>query len=466
MRDNRTVRWMLAGLAAAAVAGSASAASPTARPEDVGFSSARLERVTGLMQKEIDAGTFSGAVTLVARHGRVVHLQAQGLMDIESKRPMQTDSVFRIMSMTKPIVAVSILIMVEEGKVRLSDPVGRFIPELQDLRVAAPSAERRADTASAAESGGDAAPSANSGAGVAPGSSGTVAADRPITIRDLLTHTSGLMSGGASNARASFVAVRPGENYAQVLQRLKDVPLDFQPGTRWAYSPQYAFDTLVHVVEIVSGQPFDAFAKAHIFDPLGMKNTFFYSSKTRSDIATLYKHGDGGALEPVPDPGFMNGAYFSGGGGLHSTAEDYLQFASMLLNGGRLGDTRIVGRRTVDLMTSVFVPASTPGRNPGEAFGLGVRVVTDSAARETLLTAGSFGWSGAYNTHFFVDPSEDLVAIYMTQVSGLGARFELRNDFETAVMQALVDDAPTGTRVTSETATRPDALAAAGAGSR
>jgi CubicO group peptidase (beta-lactamase class C family) len=407
MRDDRRVGWRLAGLAAAAVAVAASAATPTARPEDVGLSSTRLERVTALMQREIDAGTFSGAVTLVARHGRVVLFKAQGLMDIGSKRPMPTDAVFRIMSMTKPIVAVSILMMVEEGKVRLTDPVGRFIPELGDLRVAAPGAESEKSTASV------------------PGSVPTVAAERPITIRDLLTHTSGLMSGGASRAQNSFVAVRPGE--------------------------------------IASGKPFDQFAKERIFDPLGMKNTFFYSGKKRPDIATLYSHNDKGALEPQADPPFMNGAYFSGGGGLHSTAEDYLQFASMLLGRGRLGNTRLLGRRTVDLMTSVFVPASTPGRQPGEAFGLGVRVVTDSAARDTLLSPGSFGWSGAYNTHFFVDPREDLVAIYMTQVTGLGARFQLRNDFETAVMQALVDDAPAGTRVTGEPAARPDAVAVAGA---
>jgi CubicO group peptidase (beta-lactamase class C family) len=437
MRSTRTVRWILAGAAAAAMTVSVSAAAPMAKPEDVGLSSARLERVGELMQREIDAGTFAGAVTLVARHGRVVHLQAQGLMDIASKKPMQTDAVFRIMSMTKPVVAVSILMMMEEGKVRLTDPVGRFIPELQDLRVAASNYE----------------------------AGGTVAADRPITIRDLLTHTSGLMSGGASSKQNSSVAVRPGEGYSQVLQRLKDVPLDFQPGARWAYSPQYAFDTLVRVVEIVSGKPFDEFAKERLFDPLGMKNTFFYSAKKRSDIATLYRHNDSGALETQPDPGFMNGKYFSGGGGLYSTAEDYLQFASMLLNGGRLGNTRILSRRTVDLMTSVFVPASTPGRSPGEAFGLGVRVVTDSAARNTLVSAGTFGWSGAYNTHFFVDPREDLVAIFMTQVSGLGLRFQVRNDFETAVMQALVDDAPASPRLTGEPAPG-DAVAQAGATSR
>jgi CubicO group peptidase (beta-lactamase class C family) len=268
------------------------------------------------------------------------------------------------------------------------------------------------------------------------------------------------MSGGASNAEGQFVAVRPGEGYEQVLQRLDKVPLDFQPGTRWAYSPQYAFDTLVRVVEIVSGQPFDAFAKARIFSPLGMNDTYFYTSEERSDVATLYTHGDDGALEPQPDPNFMNGTYFSGGGGLHSTAEDYLKFASMLLDGGQLGDARILGRRTVDLMTSVFVPASTPGRQPGEAFGLGVRVVTDSAARATLVSPGTFGWSGAYNTHFFVDPREDLVAIYMTQVSGLGARFELRNDFETAVMQALIDDAPA--RSTRERSAPRNSPAAAG----
>jgi CubicO group peptidase (beta-lactamase class C family) len=399
------------------VLASARAATPTVRPEDVGLSSARLERVAELMQRHIDAGTFAGAVTLIARHGRVAHFQAQGLMDLESKRPMQTDTVFRIMSMTKPVVALSILMMVEEGKVRLTDPVGKFIPELQALNVAVPSTES-AVSATARR---------------------TVAAERPITVRDLLTHTSGLMSGGASSTYAAAIVRKPGETLADVLPKLNHAPLDFQPGTRWAYSAQYGFDALARIVEVASGTSFDSFVKQRIFDPLGMADTFFYRPNAHARLATLYRH-DGGALRPQPDPAFMNGAYFSGGGGLSSTAEDYLKFAQMLANGGQLDGTRLVGPRVVELMASVFEPDTLPGRTPGEGFGLGVRVVSDSAARNTLLPPGSFGWSGAYNTHFFIEPEHNIVAIFMTQIANLESRGEIRNDFETAVMQAVVGE--------------------------
>ncbi len=396
-----------------------------ASPDSLGLSSERLERVAALMQRHIDARTFSGAVTLVARDDRIAYFRAQGLMDIETQRPMPKDAVFRIMSMTKPVVAVSILMMLEEGKVRLTDPVSRFIPELEGLAVADPAAPFAADAAEP------------SGAESASAPQETVPAAREITIRDLLTHTSGLMSGGASSAQE--VTIGAGESLADVLPRLEDAPLDFQPGTRWAYSPQFGFDVLVRVVELASGMPFDSFARQRIFDPLGMQDTFFYPAEGHPRLATLYRSADG-ALEETPDMPFVNGTYFSGGGGLFSTAEDYLQFASMLLNGGRLDDARLLSRKTVDLMTSVFVPDTLPGRNPGEGYGLGLRVVTDPAARNTLLSAGSFGWSGAFNTHFFVDPVERIVGVYMTQNAFLETRQQMRDDFETAVMQALVDD--------------------------
>jgi CubicO group peptidase (beta-lactamase class C family) len=243
------------------------------------------------------------------------------------------------------------------------------------------------------------------------------------------------MSGGASSTY-SF-AVGAGETLAQALPRLQSVPLDFQPGTRWAYSPQYGFDVLARVVEVVSGMPLDRFLEQRIFAPLGMKDTFFYRQGLDARKPTLYQRSDG-ALNKVPDAPWMNGAYFSGGGGLSSTAEDYLRFALMLANGGELDGTRLLGRRSVELMASVFAPDTLPGRNPGEGFGLGVRVVSDPAARNTWLSQGSFGWSGAYNTHFFVDPKEKVVAIFMTQVTALETRGQLRDDFETAVMQAIV----------------------------
>jgi CubicO group peptidase (beta-lactamase class C family) len=393
------------------------AATPTARPEEVGLSGERLQRINELIKRHIDAGTFSGAVTLVARHGRVAHLEAQGLMDIESRKPMQKDAIFRIMSMTKPIVGASIMMMIEEGKVRLSDPVSKFIPELKDLKVAV-------------------ALPGPAGLPTAPGTPTrfyTVPAEREITIRDLLTHTSGLVSGGVSNQEARSVALKGKETLADYLPRLGKVPLDFQPGTRWAYSAQAGFDTLARIVEITSGMPFDKFTKQRIFDPLGMKDTFFYPVEGNPRMATRYTRGPKG-LEKQNNPGFMNGAYFSGGGGLMSTAEDYLQFAQMLLNGGELNGKRLLGSRTVEVMTSVAAPDTLPGRPKGESYGLSVRVVNDPMARNSFMSAGTFGWSGAYGTHFFVDPQERIVGILMTQTPDQ----QVRVDFENAIMHAIV----------------------------
>src|SRR5262245_33036007 len=236
----RTARHTAAGFIAICLARGATlvwpiaAATPTARPEEVGLSTERLHRINDLIQRHIDAGTFSGAVTLVARQGRVAHLEAQGLMDIESRKPMQKDAIFRIMSMTKPIVGASIMMMIEEGRVRLTDPVSKFIPEMKDLKVAV-------TTPAAA------------GPPPAPGTPVrfyTVPAEREITVRDLLTHTSGLVSGGVSNREAQKVGIKGKETLADYLPRLGGVPLDFQPGTRWAYSAQAGFDTLARIVEI------------------------------------------------------------------------------------------------------------------------------------------------------------------------------------------------------------------------
>ena len=416
-----TLSLVLAGFCAFGV--SLYAAVSTARPEEVGLSAERLKRVTELMQRAIDAKTFSGAVTLVARNGRVAHFEAQGLMDLESKRPMQKDAIFRIMSMTKPIVGVAVMMLVEEGKVRITDPVGRFIPELQSLKATVLNT--------------DAVPQPTN-AIAAPLATRTVDAARPITLRDLLTHTSGLTSGGASAAQLSQVPIGPGESLSVVIPRLNRVPLDFHPGTRWAYSAQYGFDVLARVVEVASGMPFDRFTKQRIFDPLGMKDTFFYPATGNPRVATLYQSVNG-QLRSQPEGAWVNGAYFSGGGGLFSTAEDYLQFASMLMNGGQHEGRRLLSTRTVDLMASAFAPDTLPGRAAGEAWGLSMRVITDPALRNTFLSKGSFGWSGAYNTHFFIDPKEKIIAIYMTQSAYLETRAQMREDFETAVMQSIVE---------------------------
>ncbi|MGD2168055.1 MAG: serine hydrolase domain-containing protein, partial [Gammaproteobacteria bacterium] len=364
------IRFTVAMMCLSAAFLSLHAAAQVVSPESVGLSSSRLARVDDVMQRYMDEHRFAGAVTLVARDDRIAYFNAQGLMDIGSGRPMEREAVFRIMSMTKPVVAVAILMMVEEGRVRLTDTAARFIPKLGGLKV------------------------------TAAGNSDPVPASRDITVRDLLTHTAGFMTrGGASGEYPIKVGRR--ESLADVIPRLGDVPLDFEPGTRWAYSGQFAFDVLAHIVEIASGVAFDEFARERIFAPLGMNDTFFFPPDDHPRLTTLYQIVDG-KLTEIPESDFVNGRYFSGGGGLFSTAHDYLQFALMLLHDGELGGKRLIGRRTAELMHSAFIPDSLPGRDAGEAYGLGVRVVTDSAARNTLLSEGSFGWSGAFNTHFFI----------------------------------------------------------------
>jgi len=403
------------------------AAAPTGKPEDVGLSSERLKRVAELVQRHITAGSFSGAVTLVARNGRIAYHEAQGLMDLEAKKPMVKDGMFRIMSMTKPIVGVAILMMMEEGKVRLQDPVSKFVPEWKNMTVAVPQ---------------PAPPGARAG-GAAPGGRGgpapeprfyTVPVEREVTVRDLLTHTSGVVSGTNSNFANRAVAAGPKETLADYIPRLGKVPLEFQPGSRWAYSAAAGFDVLSRIVEVASGMPIDRFLKQRLFDPLEMKDTTYIVPTGNPRLAKLYTRAPEGGLRPGSDPGFMNGVYFSGGGGLVSTAPDYAQFALMLVNGGELNGVRILSPRLVELMGSVFAPDTLPGRPKGESYGLSVRVVNDPVARNSFLSEGSFGWSGAFGTHFWVDRKEKLIAVAMTQTSNQ----EFLRDFENMVMQSVV----------------------------
>ncbi len=396
---------------------------PTAKPEDVGISSDRLRKIHELMQRNIDDGNFAGAVTLVARHGRIAHFETHGMMDLESRKPMEKSAIFRIMSMTKPIVGVSILMLLEEGKVRLNDPASKFIPEFKNLKVAVPLPDPPASP-------------------FAPPSQApqeprfyTMPAEREITIRDLLTHTSGLVSGPISNSQNMNVIYKKGETIADYIPRLGSIPLEFQPGSKWAYSAQAGIDTLARIVEIVSGQTFDQFVKGRLFEPLEMKDTSFYPAETLNPrIATLYRKAPNG-LQKQDNPAFMNGTYLSGGGGLFSTAEDYARFGLMLANGGEFEGKRILGRRTIEMMRAVHIPDTLPGRNPGEGYGLTVRVISDFGAAGTALSNGSFGWSGAFGTHFWVDPKEKIVAVLMTQ----GGSIQLTADFEMAVMQAVID---------------------------
>jgi CubicO group peptidase (beta-lactamase class C family) len=427
----RTVRT---GLAVLAVIGSVTLASwpltaavPTAKPEEVGLSPDRLKHIGELVQRHIAAGSFSGAVTLVARNGRIGHHEAYGLMDLEAKKPMVKDGIFRIMSMTKPVIGVATLMMMEEGKIRLQDPVSRFIPEWRNMTVGVPL------PAQPAGRGAGAAPGGRTGGPASEPRYYTVPIEREITVRDLLTHTSGVVSGTISSAAARSVAATPKETLADFIPRLGKVPTEFQPGTRWAYSATAAWDTLSRIIEVTSGMPIDRFLKQRLFDPLEMKDTTYIEPAGNPRLVKLYSRSADG-LRPAQNPAFMNGVYFSGGGGLLSTATDYAQFALMLVNGGELNGVRYISPRAAELMASVFVPDTMPGRPRGEAFGLSVRVVNDPVARNSFLSEGSFGWSGAFGTHFWVDRKEKLIAIALTQTSNQ----EFLRDFENTVMQAVV----------------------------
>ena len=261
----------------------------------------------------------------------------------------------------------------------------------------------------------------------------TVPIEREVQVRDLLTHTSGVVSGTISNFANRAVGAGPKETLADYIPRLGKVPVEFQPGTRWAYSAAAGFDVLSRIVEVASGMPIDRFLKQRLFDPLEMKDTTYIVPTSNPRLVTLYTRGPDG-LRPGQNPGFMNGIYFSGGGGLVSTAPDYAQFALMLVNGGELNGVRILSPRLVELMGSVFAPDTLPGRPKGESYGLSVRVVNDPVARNSFLSEGTFGWSGAFGTHFWVDRKEKLIAVAMTQTSNQ----EFLRDFENMVMQSVV----------------------------
>jgi CubicO group peptidase (beta-lactamase class C family) len=397
---------------------------PTTKPEEVGLSAERLARINEMMKRHLAAGDFAGGVTLVARKGKIAHLEAHGVMDLESKLPMPKNAVFRIASMTKPVTGVAIMMMMEEGKLRITDPVSKFIPEFKDMKVA---------VASPAQ-GPPPPPPAAGQAAVAPRFY-TVPAERQITIRDLLTHTSGLASGPMGNSDVRKIARKPTETLADYIPRLALTALEFQPGTRWMYSAQAGMDTLGRIVEITSGQPFDQFLRQRVFDPLGMKEISFYPTETLEPrMPAVYQTGAKG-LQKNQNPNSMSSkVYFMGSGGLITTAEEYAKFGQMLLNGGELNGKRLLSPRTVEYMSAVHIPDTLPGRPLGEGYGLSVRVVNHAVAGGSRVSDGSFGWSGVYGTHFWVDPKEEIVAVMMTQTSVAA----MRPEFENLVMSAIV----------------------------
>ena len=433
-----TQRLWLAVLAVCAftlpLTAGAGAVSIAGKAEDVGMSTERLRRITEAAERHIESGALPGAVTLVARRGKIAHFQAHGIIDVETKRPMPKDGIFRLASMSKPITAAAVMMLIEDGKIRLNDPVSRYVPEFANAKVA---------VARPGRAGGGPAgpPAANAGAG---GGRGTptpidvVTANRDITVRDLLTHTSGLMSGGLGNGQAP--PRTDSDMLATYVPKLGAVPLDFQPGTLWRYSGLAGFDVLSRIVEIASGQTFDQFLKGRLFDPLGMKDTGFALPADATRLVPLYSRGQNGTFTRQPNQsGLSSSTYFSGAGGMVSTAEDYLQFAQMMVNGGELNGRRYLGPRTIALMASNHTGDMVNGQfgRParGMGFGLGVQVVEDPVAADLRQSRGAYGWAGAYGTNVIIDPHEKMVAIVMMQVS-TGA---LQRDFDNAVMQAIID---------------------------
>ena len=397
------------------------------KPEEVGLSSERLQRVAQMVQRRIAAGDLAGAVVAIARKGRVAYVNAQGVMDLDAKQPMTSASMFRIASMTKPVVGVGVMMMVEEGKLRLNDPVSRYIPEFRSMKVAV------LQTAP----GGRGAGAATAGAPPPPPQFYTVPAQREITIKDLLTHVSGLGSGPMSNSDIEKIARKDGETLAQYIPRLGGTALEFQPGSRWAYSPGAGFETLGRVIEIASGMPLDRFFRTRIFDPLGMKDiTFWPTDGQVPRVATVYSRTPTGLTKQVmPNDTMSRNVYFRGSGGLYSTAEDYLPLGIMLAGGGEMNGKRLLSRKAVEMMSAAHVPDTLQGRPAGEGYGLSVRVVTNHTARGTMLSDGTYGWTGAQGTHFFVDPKEELTAVLMVQTSN----GEIQRDFEDLIAQSVAD---------------------------
>lgn len=394
-------------------------------PEDVGISSERLKNLTTVFQDYVDDGQLSGAVILVAREGRIAYLKAFGESDVENKVPMQENSIFRIASQTKAIVSVGIMMLQEEGKLLITDPVGKYIPAFYETTVAVPTDNGAYDI---------------------------VKANRPITIHDLLTHTSGISYGEGiardmwqkSNIQGWYFANR-NEPILATVSRMADLPFESQPGEQWVYG--YNTDILGAVIEVASGQPLDVFLKTRILDPLGMKDTHFYLPESERNRLTVVYSSTGNGIKRAPDPGKMigQGAYvdgprmsFSGGAGLLSTAMDYARFLQMMLNRGELDGVRILSPKTVELMTVNHLGNVVFPWEKGTGFGLGFSVVTDLGERGVPGSVGEFGWGGAYHSKYWVDPREELVVVYFTQLipdGGLDDQDKLR----TLVYQTLMD---------------------------
>ena len=392
----------------------------TAAPEEFGFSPDRLKRIDTVMQRYVDQRTLAGIVTLVARRGAVVHFEKFGYQDVETRKPMELDTIFRIYSMTKPITSVALMMLFEHGLVRLTDPVTKFIPEFSKLKVFV-NEGKLADL------------------------------EREITIHDLLMHTAGLSYGDDEDSPVDGLyreadLFNGGITLEEMIRRIADLPLANQPGQVWRYS--VATDVVGYLVEVISDMSLAEFFDEKIFRPLGMEDTAFSVPPDKMErFATLYGKTEKGALEVIDTAtggNYFNVRLHSGGHGLVSTTADYLRFAQLVLDKGELDGVRLLGPKTMELMTTNHMPpalmpiAMGEEQMPGFGFGLGFSVMMDVAQSGMMGSVGLHGWGGWANTHFWVDPQEQLIGILMLQYVPSGT-YPVTNDFRTLVYQALID---------------------------
>jgi CubicO group peptidase (beta-lactamase class C family) len=387
-----------------------------ATPEDVGLSSSQLARIEAVTQKHIDAGLVPGAVMLVARRGKIAWYKAMGFRDRAARDPMRQDSIFRIYSMTKPIVSVAAMMLVEEGRMQVSDPVSKYLPEMGRMKVGV---EKVADGKPVLELAEPA---------------------REMTVQDLMRHTSGLIYGtrGKSLVNAAYIDAQIGNrdfSTEEFVAKLAKLPLRFSPGERWEYG--VSTDVLGRVVEVVSGKTLGQFLGERVLNPLGMSDTAFYVPADKlARAAQPWQMPEAPPMTPRFDVA-QKPRFESGGGGLTSTMDDYLRFAIMLADGGEFAGKRLLGSKTLEFMTTDHVGAR-PGRPPGLGFGLGFEVRTSVGDSGLPGSLGEYGWAGNAGTLFWIDPREQLIAIYMVQVND-GDRVMLRNQFRTMVQSAIIN---------------------------
>ncbi|MDE0690254.1 MAG: serine hydrolase [Candidatus Poribacteria bacterium] len=387
---------------------------PRAIPEDVGMSTSRLGRIAPVMQGYVDNGKIPCALTMIAREGKLVHFEKFGMQDIAAAKPVEFDTIFRLYSMTKPITSVAVMMLYEEGHFQLTTPVSEFVPAFKDMKVYT-------------EDG-----------------SAIVDADREVTIKHLLTHTAGLIydsnKGDHPIDQRYEDADLYGGDLANMVNKLGGIPLLHQPGTAWKYG--MSIDILGYLVGIVSDMPFETFLKTRIFEPLGMDDTgFSVRVENANRYSKVYEFGEEGELQAIEKVHAATGPlsfFHSGGGGLQSTAADYLRFCQMVLNDGELEGVRLIGRKTAELIRMNHVPPDwlAPERT-GTGFGLGFSVVTDVAETHTLGSVGTCSWGGMASTTFWIDPVEDLIGIFMTQLVGADSPFHAQ--FRVLTYQALTD---------------------------